>query len=115
MHEVRIDPGAFGMLAESTQQIGPHRDEELCASRRGVEPSEQLLPARFRRPVQREDVRGRRIHLIGVDGSAQVHGVSGVVGDHCIEKCAAAVVVQLVVRGNRFRCNARARDFSSLG
>ncbi len=68
MLEIGVEIGEGGLAPAQRQDILAHAQKGERAARRAVEPAQQILPARFRRPVQGH-CRGRtRIGLIGRDG-----------------------------------------------
>ena len=68
MLEIRVEIGEGGLGPAQRQNVLAHAQERERAARGAVEPAQQILPARFRRPVQGHR-RGRaRIGLIGRDG-----------------------------------------------
>src|SRR5262249_4968936 len=66
--EVGVDGGSFRVLRERAQHIRAHPHQQAGAAGSGVEAPEQLLPARFRRGLERRETRVRPIPAVGIDG-----------------------------------------------
>ena len=114
VRQVGVDFSATWMVGQRGQQPPTHIDEDRRSARRHVAPPEQLLPRRFNRLLQRQQVGRRLVESIRIGRLANVFGIDGERLGESIEEALDLVVVKALICAEHVGGNSRARDLTTL-
>ena len=113
MRDVAVERGEIGVSVHHAEQVGTHADEIAGAARRAVEPTDQLLPARFRGEMQRARVLVGRLCAPFLDRLREPFPVRAEIAHQSLEEGAASCRIQLLVDVEHFTRHGGAGGFAA--